>query len=60
MKNLILYIAVIILLVPPFIMGCINWIWKPNKKGFKKGSNWLHDKFGYGCWIDNLMEEIKN
>lgn len=60
MKYVIIYTAVIILFIPPIILGCITWLWKPNREGFCKGSQWLHNKFGYGCWIDNLLDDVKN
>lgn len=60
MKYLIIYTAVIILFIPPLIMGCIAWLWKPKKQSFHDAGNWLHDKFGYGNWVDNLMDEVKN
>ena len=60
MKYVILWTAVIILCIPPMVLGCINWLWQPNKKGFTKGAQWLDDQFDYGDLVDNLVDETKN
>lgn len=60
MKYVILWTAIILLCIPPIVLGCINWLWKPNKKGFTKGAQWLDDQFDYGNFIDNLVEEAKS
>jgi len=56
MKYIICYFAAFILFIPPIIMGCITWIWKPNRAGFLKGSQYLDNKYNYGKLIDNLLE----
>jgi hypothetical protein len=61
MKKVICYTAALILLIPPFTIATIYLVWnlslsrKENKKWWKKGGNLLHDKFGYGTMIDNLV-----
>ena len=62
MKYVICYLTVFVLLIPPFLIAILYLIWnvsfsrRENGKWFKKGGNLLHDKFGYGCMIDNLLE----
>lgn len=57
MKYLILYTAVIVLFIPPLLLGIISWIWTPTKAGFHKGPELLPN--GYGKCVDNLMDEIR-
>ena len=62
MKHVICYLAVFILMIPAFILGCISyvfnaiWYFRFGLKEFQKGSQWLHEKYNYGRLLDNLLE----
>ena len=62
MKYVICYFVAFVLIIPPFLIGILYLIWnmsfsgRQNKIWFNKGGNLLHDKFRYGCMIDNLLE----
>jgi len=60
MKYLILGTALLILCIPPIILGIINFTWKPTKQGFTQGSLWLDKMFDYGKILDNILDEMKS
>lgn len=57
MKYIICYTLAFILMIPAIFLGCLTWLWKPNKRGFLNGSQWLDEQFNYGKFIDNLLDK---
>lgn len=60
MKYVIIWTTIVVLFIPAFMLGILNFLWTFKKEKFSEGCRILGTKPMYNKVMNNLYNEVKN